>query len=505
MNKGTKVILNTIVIYIKIIVTMVISLVSVPLVLKALGESDYGMYNLLAGVVSMLAFLNSSMTISTQRFISVAMGTNDNSRLNEIFSVSIFIHLLLGILIVLIFEGCTFFIFDGFLNIADNRIDAAKIVYQCLVLSTFASVLSVPYSAVMNAKEDLVVFSIIYIVDSICKLILALLLINRSCDRLIMYGIGMAFISLVNTLVFRFYVKIKYKEFHFNLSSFNIHTLKDMGSFAGWNTLGSIVVIGRNQGIAIIINQFVGLVANAAYGIANQVNGVLVDFSSTFQRTLNPQLMQSEGMNNRARLHRISFMLTKSSVLVLAFLGVPLIIEMPYVLKLWLHEVPENTIILTQLILILNLIYQFSVGTISSIQAVGNVKVYFICTSSLILLNIPISIVLMRNGFPLYSTLITAIVIEIFCFIIRLLLAKHYVDLNISSYFKEVFTPLIFCVLVACVISFPFHYIIDESFMRLAVVCILYAMMYIYMAWKFLLDSEVKAAIYNFITRFITK
>lgn len=502
MDKGTKVILNTIVLYMKIIVTMVISLISVPLVLRALGENDYGMYNLLAGVISMLAFLNSSMTISTQRFMSVALGTSDTQKLNQIFSASVLIHLLLGLFLVLIFEACAFFLFDGFLNIASDRLPAAKIVYQCLVLSTFISVLSVPYNAVINAKEDLVVFSIISIIDSLLKLALALLLINRSCDRLIMYGIGMAFISCLNTLSCRFYVKMNYKEFHFCTSLFNKHTLKDMGAFAGWNTLGAVVVIGRNQGLAIIMNQFIGLVANAAYGIANQVNGVLIDLSSTFQRTLNPQLMQSEGMNNRVRLHRISFMLTKSSVLVMALFGVPLLIEMPYVLKLWLHEVPENTIILTQLILVLNLIYQFSVGTISSIQAVGNVKVYFICTSTLILLNLPISFLLLRSGFPVYYTLITAIIIEVICFIIRLFLAKYYVELNISSFIKEVFIPIFICIIVACVCAFPFHYMLKDSFIRLFIVCFLYAVIYIIMAWRFLLDNEVKSVLYNLIARF---
>lgn len=506
MNTGHKVLLNTAVLYLKILITMLISLVSVPLVLKALGKSDYGLYNLIAGVISMLAFLNSSMSISTQRFLSVAIGTKNLDRLDTVYNVAIGLHLLLGFIIVLLFEVCFLFVFDGFLNIEPQRLYVAKIVYQCLVISTFFTILSVPYGAVMNAKEDMVVFSIIYIVDSICKLLLALALLNCSLDRLMVYGIGMASISILNTIACRLYVKVKYHEFKRDIKQFfNRRAIREMGAFAGWNTIGAVAIIGRNQGIAIIINHFFGTIANAAYGIANQVNGVLVDLSSTFQKTLNPQLMQSEGMNDRERLVTISFMLTKSSVLVLALFGVPLLMEMQYVLKLWLHDVPEYTLRLTQLVLILNIIYQFSVGTISSIQAVGNVKLYFIITSTLVLLNIPISYYLLRCGMPLYETIVVFIIVEGICFIARLLMAKRYVGFRISEYFKQVFFPVVLCIIVSAILPLIFHYILRESFGRLLIVCISYAALYLLLTWKYLLEDVVRNTIKNLCTRVFQK
>jgi len=485
---------------------MLIALVSVPLVLRALGKSDYGLYNLVAGVISMLAFLNSSMAISTQRFLSVAIGTKNYTRLNTVYNAAIAIHLLLGGIIVLLFEICYFFVFDGFLNIEPERIGVAKIVYQCLVVSTFFNVISVPFTAVLNAKENMVVFSIIHIVDSICKLLLALYLLYCPIDRLVVYGVGMACISIFNTMVWRFYVKRKYHEFSLNMRNFfDKSVIKEMGSFAGWNTVGAIAIIGRNQGIAIVINHFFGTIANAAYGIANQVNGVLVDLSGTFRKTLNPQLMQSEGMNDRERLVKISFMLTKSSVLVLALFGIPLLIEMPYVLKLWLHDVPEYTLRLTQLILILNLVYQFSIGTISSIQAVGNVRLYFIITSTLVLLNIPISYFLLKQGMPPYATVVVFIVIEVLCFVARLIMARKNVGIRITDYFKKVFVPVVLCIVASAILPLLVHYFMQESFLRLAVVCIIYALVYLLLAWRFLLEDVVRNTILALLNRFIRK
>lgn len=506
MNHSKRVMLNSIILYIKIIITMLMSLVSIPMILNALGKSDYGLYNLIAGVISMLSFLNASMSITTQRFLSVAVGEKNNEKLNNIYNTSLVLHIIVGFIIVVLFEVCYLFLFDGFLNIEPERIQTAKIVYQFIVASTFFTIISVPFGALMNAKENMLAFSVIAIIDSFLKLVLAFYLSRCSYDRLIIYGACMAAISFMDVLFNQVYVRIKYKEFRINFGKyFNREYFKQMFGFTGWNTLGSVALIGRNQGVAVIFNLFCGTVANAAYGIANQVNGVLGYFSSTFQKALNPQLMQSEGMHDKSRLIRISLISSKYSVWVIALFAIPLIVEMPYVLKLWLKDVPEYTLRLSQLILVLGIVYQYSVGLMSSIQAVGKIKDYFIVMSVLILMNLPICYCVLKFGMPLYYCIIVFIIIELISLITRLFMAQKIVGIKVLEFVKKVVLPTIFSIFTGSIFILPLHFFMEESFLRVVVVSLVYLIIYVGFAWFFVFDDEVKKMICGAKSKFLKR
>lgn len=493
METSKRVMFNSVVLYIKIIVNMIISLVTVPLILHALGESDYGLYNLVAGLISMLAFLNSSMAITTQRYLSIAIGEGNRSRLNNIYNVALILHFLIGLVVVALFEICYLFLFDGFLNIEPDRVQAAKIVYQFIVLSTLFTILSVPFCAVLNAKENMLLFSVIAIVESLLKLVLAFSLGRCIFDRLIIYGGGMAIISLLSMALYGACVKVKYKDLEVSFKKhFSNNTLLQMLSFTGWSTFGAVSMIGRNQGTAVLFNLFCGTIANAAYGIANQINGVLGYFSATFQKALNPQLMQSEGMNNRPRLIRLSMISSKYSVWVIALFAIPLIMEMPYVLRLWLNDIPDNTLQLSRLVLVLSIVYQFSVGPMSSIQAVGKIKDYFIVMSLLILLNLPICYFVLREGMPMYYCIVVFIIIEFISLIVRLFMAHNLVGIDIYAFVKQVIAPNALCIVAGTILSFPMHCLIRESFLRVVVVSGLYLAGYLMVAWFFVFDDEVK-------------
>ncbi len=498
MNKAKRVFINTVILYMRIVISMAISLVSVPMLLRALGESDYGLFNLIAGVIAMLSFLNASMTVSTQRYMSVAIGEHNKEKLNSIFNASIILHIIIGLIIVILFELASLFLFNGLLNISTDRIQTAQIVYQLLVVSTFFTIITVPYNAVLNAKENMFAFSMVGIFDSLVKLILAYYLLTSMFDRLLIYGIGISVMSVVSTLMSRGCVKIIYREFVFNPRLyFNKDRFKEMAKFASWNTLGAVAMIGRNQGIAVIINLFFGTIANAAYGISNQINGVLGYFSSTFQKALNPQLMQSEGMNDRERLIRISYISSKYSVVVLSFFSVPLIIEMQYVLQIWLKSVPEHTLLLSQLVLVLSIIYQYSVGLMSAIQAVGRIRVYFIIMSILILLNLPISYVVLNLGFPLFSTIIIFIIIELFSFVTRLIMANKIVGILPLDFLRCVVCPTLLLIFISTIFSLIPHVFLLPSLNRLLLVCVIYALIFIFLAYFLILDDNYKKIIIN--------
>lgn len=500
MDAKTKVALNTGILYVKILVTIVLSLVTVPIVLRALGENDYGIYNLVAGVISMLAFLNASMSIATQRFLSVSKGEGSVERQNIILNVSIVLHLLVGFVIVAILEICFPFLFNGSLNISPERIGAGKLVYQFLILSTLFSVISVPMEAILNAEENMLSFSVINIVSAILKFLLAFLLMKSPGDRLVVYGAGLMLITILTFLIYVTYVLIRYRAtYKVNLRLYENSVMKQMFGFMGWNALGSFAMLGRNQGVAIIFNLFFGTVANAAYGIANQVHGALQYFSSTFQKAINPQLMISEGMNSRDRVIRIAFISSRISVFVLSLFAIPLIIEMPYVLKLWLRDVPEYTIGLCQLMLVSSIIYQYSAGLMSAVQAVGKIKWYMIVMTILILVTLPISYILLKWGLPIYTVMIVWATIEGISLYVRLVQASGIVGIKKRDFLLKVFLPTMIAILLSAGIALIVHYYMHEGFLRLVMVTGIYVIIFSLICWFKVFDNSehdmVKGAI----------
>lgn len=503
MDTSSKVMVNSVILYIKIIISMLLSLVTVPVILHALGENDYGIYNLIAGIIAMLAFLNASMSVATQRYLSVSVGEGNKEKINDILNTSIILHLIVGFVIIGLLEVCYPFLFDGFLKIESERIPAAKVIYQLMVANAFLSILSVPIEAYLNAKENMLSFSIIYILKSILMLFLAFYLLKSQGDRLLVYGLGVLLITVLITVLFYLYVLIRYRlEIRVDFrNGVKLPLMKTMTGFMGWNTLGSIAMLGRSQGIAFIFNIFFGTVANAAYGIANQVNGALSYFSSTFQKAINPQLMQSEGMSNRKRLIRISYISSKFSVLVLALFSVPLIIEMPYVLKIWLGQVPDYTLGLCQLTLLLAIVYQYSAGLMSAVQAVGDIKKYFIVMSILILLNLPISYFLIIIGFPIYTVMVVCIIIEFLSFIIRLRQADRIVGIGFIHFFRTVFFSTLVAMLTSGVIAFLVHWLLPESFVRVILVSLIYVFLFLSATWLIVFNEDDKEIVRSLATK----
>lgn len=505
MNNANRVIFNSAVLYAKILINVAISLVSVPIIMHALGNSDYGLYSLVAGVIGLLAFLKSAMAVSTQRFISVAIGENKIDKINGIYNTSLALHLIIGAFIVVVFELFALFMFDGFLNIEHGREGAAKVIFQFLVVTTFLEIACVPYEGVMNAKEDMLTFSIIGIVSAVFKLLLALYLRICPFDRLIIYGLGMAIISMATVTTYVLFTRIKYKEFKFDLKKyFDKNAMKEILGFTGWNTFGAVALVGRNQGVAIVLNRFFGTVLNAAYGVANQVNGVMSYFSNSFHKAITPQLMKSYGSGDENRMIKLAFISSKFSVLVMAVLAVPLIVEMPYILKLWLTTPPEYTVELCRWILILSLVNQFSVGLMNSISASGKIRNYQITMSALILSNIPVSYLVLKAGLPPYYCTIGFVIIEVISFVVRLFMSHKIVGIDINEFLKKVVLPILICVTLSLIPSSICHILMPTNIMRTIVVFFVYIIFFVILVWFISLQDFERNILSNIVNK-ITK
>lgn len=421
------------------VITIGVSLYSTRIVLNALGSADYGIFNLVAGIIVMLAFLNTAMATSTQRYLSFNQGKNEPFILKKIFTNSLMMHIVIGLIIVAGLEISGLFLFDGFLNIPASRIESAKIIYHFMVFSVFFSILLVPFISSLNAHENMIWIAMVNVIEVLLKLAVALVLLNSKDDKLILFGFLTAVIGFVVLVTHSIYCLKKYNECTFNkFWIIDKALIRELTSFAGWNLFGSLCTLSRVEGFAILLNLFFGTVINAAYGIANQVAGQLGFFSVTILQALNPQIMKSEGADNRTRMLRISMIASKFSFFLLAIIAIPFIFEMDMILKLWLKTVPPFTIIFCRLILIGTLINQLTIGLQSALQATGKIKTYQIFVGTLILFNLPLAYLLLKMGFPSYSALISYILIELCACTLRIYFLHKIGGLSISEYFKRV-------------------------------------------------------------------
>ena len=472
---------------------MFLSLWTVPIILRALGQSDYGIYNLVAGIIAMLAFLNDSMTVVVQRYMSVTMGGGDRSILNQVYNASIRIHIFLGIIIVLLLEISAIFLFTDFLNIPSDRIYAARCIFQFMIVSTFLTIVAVPFDAALNAYENMVTFSIVSIFESIGKLLLAFfILYNYTDDRLVIYGLGIACISCLGVIARYIVVKTKYSELSVCWALKIPNKLyKDMFQYAGWNTFGSIAMLGKNQGIAVIFNVFMGTIINAAYGIANQINGLLSSFTSNIQKAISPQLMKSEGANNHEGMFTLSFSLVKISTTIYSLMAIPLVVEMDQILKLWLgNNVPDHTVAFCQLTIVCQLLFQLSSGVALTIDAVGKIKVYRLVLSAVLILNLPVAYMVLKCGFRPEMVIVSILIIEILCLYVRLYFAKKIAFFPVRDYIKQCLFPMTIIILGALGICFIFTLIIERSFWRIILTSVISSLMLVLLTYYFVLSNK---------------
>ncbi|MFI2744584.1 lipopolysaccharide biosynthesis protein [Zhouia sp. PK063] len=485
MNAANKVALNTGVLYVRMLLTMGISLYSTRLVLNVLGSTDYGIYNLVAGIIVMLSFLNTAMATSSQRYLSFHQGRNDLQKQKEVFTNSFFLHIVIGILIVIALEIAGFFLFDGFLNIPLDRIHSAKIIYHYMAVTVFFTVVSVPFNGLLIAHENMLWVAIVNIIETLLKLGIALLLYIITLDKLVVYGFAMASIVIISFILYSLFCFKKYPECTFKgVMKPEKSFLIELSGFAGWNLFGALCSMGRNEGLALILNMFFGTVVNAAYGIANQVSSQLLFFSRTMLRALNPQIMKSEGAGDRERMMRLSMMASKIGFFLLSFFAIPIIFEMPAILEFWLKDVPPNTIIFCRLILLGAIINQLSVGLQSAMLAHGDIKIYHLFVGSVLLLNLPLSYFLLKLGsFPPYIVLISYVIIETLASILRIIVSVKKIELSVNKYFKEVFLKVLYPLIIIIFIDFILVYFLsnyDYGFLVTIVISFLFYSLSIY-------------------------
>lgn len=442
MQTANRVAFNTGIMYSKVVITVFINLYATRLILQELGESDFGIFNLIAGILAMLAFLSLALSISVRRYLSTALGKNDICYLHRIFKSSLVIHRIAGIIVVLIFEAAGIYLFGGILNIPETRLTSAHIVYHCMVVSTFFSITTIPYNSLIISHENIAVIALCYIFESFAKLGAAFLLLCTPHDKLVVYGITIASIYTTSTFIKRIYCRKKYEEVKLEIKGAADKSLmRELIKFSCWNSLSTISKVLSAQGIIFILNIFGGTIVNAAYGIANQVRGQMMYFSTSLLQTIEPQIMKSEGAGNTLRMLKLSMLSCKMAFFLMSFFSIPLMIQLPYILKLWLGNPPDYTVIFCRTIIIATLVSQLTLGLESGIQAVGKIRRYQIIVGSIQIMVLPLSYFFLKAGYSIYAAVYCILGIEISLSITRMIMSSRLLQLKQSIFIRHAVLP----------------------------------------------------------------
>lgn len=431
---------------------MLISLYTSRIVLNALGQSDYGVYSVVGGLIVIFSFLNTTLASSTQRFLNVAICTNDPNKIRNVFNTSLQIHIGISIIVFLLAETLGLWFFNNYLNIPLQSRQSAFWVYQFSIISTILGILNTPYNAAIISHERMSVFAYFSLIEGALKLLVAFVLLSISRHRLIIYAALICAITLLIRGIYNYYCLRHFEECKGVKLTFDLELLRRMSIFSGWSLFGSIGFVASTQGIAVIINIFFGTILNAALSIANQVNASVYQMIFGFLQAIKPQIMKSYAIGDLARMHSLIIRGSKMSLL-LTGLGVfPISIEINTILKLWLKIVPEYTSVFVVIILVTALVNSSLLVFVTAQEATGNIKYFQLVTLIATLLYLPLAWLVFSLGLPPYYALLVNLVLAGVAQIIRLCFIRKSVGLSIRKFASVVFIPFIACSSISLIV-----------------------------------------------------
>ena len=472
MSNTTRIAKNTLALYFRQILIMLVSLYTVRVVLNTLGAEDYGIYNVVAGVVMMFSFLSGAMATASQRFFSFEMGKGNEAGLARIFSVTLTIYVFLSVIILIFAETLGLWFLCNKLVIPLERMAAAKWIYQCAVISFLFTIMTTPYMSAIIAHENMNVYAYVSIVEAVLKLAVVFVLKVVSADKLILYGILLLFVAMINTGLYRFYCKRHYKECKFKLR-WDRKMYSEMFSYVGWNLFGSTVGVFKNQIVNILMNQFFGAVVNAARAIASQENAAVTSFSQNFSTAIRPQIIKTYATEHNDECLFLTFRGCKMTFFLMYIFTLPLVLEMPFVLKVWLKNPPENAVLFTRLVLIDALVDSVSYPIMTLAQATGKIRLYQSVVGGILLLNLPVSYVCLKCGLPAYSVLVAAICITFTAFIVRIFIVKKLTNFSVVIFLQNVCLPILFVALLSAPVPFIAQVLIKGEILNFICVVLL--------------------------------
>ena len=460
---------NTIYLYLRLLVSMLIGLYTSRAILDALGVEDYGVYNVVGGFVSMLSVFTASITSAAQRFITYAIGKNDEDNLRKTFSTFATLYILVALFIFLLGESLCGVVMEHLIKIPEGRLQAGYWVYHFSLLAFSINLMAIPYTASVIAHEKMNFYAFVSIGESLFKLVIVFLLYTTSFDRLIVYAALLCGVGITIRLIYGFYCRRQFFEARFKFG-IDKGIFKEVFSYSVWVIIGSSSAIFKEQGVNVVINIFCGVLMNAARGVSVQVSNIINNFSASIGQAITPQITKSYAAGELERSIRLTFILAKVQGVLLLLLSLPIIIETDFILNIWLVDVPDYAVTFTQWGLILCIARTLDGSVVPLNLATGKVKWVQITAGGVMLLNLPLSYLALKLGFEPVSTMIIGVVIEfIVLYIVTLFLRKN-AQFPVINFFKSSIFTVIVAGLLAAIIPLFIHQRMEYGLVRFLVV-----------------------------------
>ena len=453
---------NTLLLYFRMLFMMSVQLYTSRVVLNTLGVNDYGIYNVVGGVVAMFGFLNSAMTSSTQRYITFELGKGNMQRLKQVFAMSINTHLVISILIVLLAETVGIWFLNEKLVIPENRMTAAMVVYQMSILTTVIAIMSYPFNADIVAHEKMSAFAYISILEASLKLGIVFMLVAGNFDKLILYAYLLATVQIIVCACY-----IAYCRCHFVESKFHVYfeksLFREMLGFAGWNLWGNLAAVLMTQGLNMMLNMFFGPAVNAARAVSVQVQGAIQQFASNFQMALNPQITKTYATGHLNEMHNLIYRSSKFTFCLLFVLCLPVLVEAPTILKVWLKTVPDYTVIFLRIMILILLVDATANPLMVSASATGKVKLYQSVIGGMLLLILPLSYIVLRLGGEPWTVFVVNLIVCIAAYVVRLFIIRPLISLKLKYFVRKVMFRCIAIIFVSIPIPLLLHIRLNGS------------------------------------------
>lgn len=461
---------NTLFLYIRMALVMVVGLFTSRVVINVLGASDYGISNVVGGFVSLFAFLNATFSSCTQRFYNYEGGKYGEEGFKRVYNVGLRVHILLALVVLVLLESFGIWYVNSIMVLPEGRLFAANVVFQCSIIHLLFVILQIPFTGVILAKERMDFYAVVSVIDIFLKLGLILLLPHVSFDKLIAFAFIQLILGLLGFSLNVIYAKISFKFLKVT-KYFDKGLLKGMMSFSGWTLVGSFAFMFKGQGVNLLLNYFFGTIVNAARGIAYQLYGAVIGFSRNLSVSFSPQLTQNYARDDTNRTYSLFSTQSRLCYYLILLLGTPIIIEMDFLLHLWLGDiVPDHTALFATLILIDAMINTLNTPVTQVVSATGKIKGYQIWSSLVNLLLVPICWVFLKLGFEAWIVFVCTIFISVVNQIVCIIVMHGVFRFSYRDYLRSVVFPCIAMTLLVPILPYSITFIMNDSFWRLLAV-----------------------------------
>lgn len=496
---------NTLALYVRMFLMLAIGLYTSRVVLDVLGASDFGVYNVVCGVVTMFTIINGTLATGTQRFLNFSMGSGDEEKMKKTFNTAFLLHLFLMLVVVVLIETIGLWFLNNKLVIPANKMGDAFWIFQFSVVVCALQITQVPYTACIIAHERMKIYAYMGIFDVVMKLIVVFSLLWADVNKLILYGLLLMFVQIIDIMVYRIYCIKNFKESHINMQ-FEKKEAKEMLVFSGWNIMGCMAVTLNGQGINILLNTFFGPIVNAARAISMQVNGVVTQFVGNFQTAVNPQIVKLYAQGEKEEMYYLICNNSKYAAYMMMLLIIPLITEMSYILHLWLgSNVPEFTVVFTQIIMFQSLITTISRPLVTGIHAIGKMKVPNWVNGTVLLMIVPVSYLLLYMGFTVVHVYLACLIPWLFELSFCIYFVNRHLNCSISYFVSRVLLKVLLMFISASICSLAIHWLMPYGFLRVLAVVTIGELWAIGIIYKFGVGNNIKVLIKSKILNVINR